>query len=136
MAEKDFIQAARKASENAYAPYSGYKVGAAVLMFNGTVYTGCNIENAAYGSTMCAERTAMYKMASENKNFKQEAVGMALYVESDELGTPCGSCLQVMAELLDMDTPVVLSCRDESKTLRLTVRELFPYAFTQDKLSV
>lgn len=136
MNDKDLVLAAKNASKNAYAPYSCYKVGAVAIMKDGKTYSGCNIENAAYGSTMCAERTAMYKMASENTNFKNEVEGMALYVESDELGTPCGSCLQVMAELLNMDTPVILSCKDETKTIKVTVKQLLPYAFTQDKLSV
>src|SRR5687768_5376069 len=86
-------QAARAARERAYAPYSGYKVGAALLDKNGTIYTGCNVENAAYSSTICAERVAVTKAISEGT---REFVAIA--IATSNAGSPCGTCRQVMFE--------------------------------------
>jgi len=89
------IGAAREARERAYAPYSNFKVGAAVLAGSGKVYTGCNVENASYGLTVCAERVAVQKAVSEGER-RIEAV--AIVAGEDGIGRPCGACLQVIKE--------------------------------------
>ena len=115
--------------KRSYVPYSHYAVGAALLTKSGKIYTGCNIENAAYPVTICAERTAMFKSISEgDKDF--EAIALAT---EDGAGYPCGSCRQVMAEFsLDMD--VILADRDGQITAESTVSELLPGAFTPNRL--
>ncbi len=89
------IQKAREALKNAYAPYSRFKVGAAVLTEDGEIYTGCNVENASYGLTVCAERVAIFTAVSDGKT-KIEAVGVVIDDEGEAY--PCGACLQVMSE--------------------------------------
>ncbi len=115
--------------KRSYVPYSHYAVGTALLTKSGKIYTGCNIENAAYPVTICAERTAMFKSISEgDKDF--EAIAIAT---EDGAGYPCGSCRQVMAEFsLDMD--VILADRDGQITVESTVSELLPGAFTPNRL--
>lgn len=93
--EEELIAAAIKARQNAYTPYSNFKVGAAVLTKAGNIYTGCNIENSAYSVTNCAERTALFKAVSEGERDIQVVVVVA---DQDEPVTPCGSCRQVISE--------------------------------------
>ncbi len=91
----NLLDRAKEASVQAYAPYSGYKVGAAVMTSEGKVFSGCNIENASYSMTLCAERTAIFKAVSEgHREFK----AIAIYVDSELEFPPCGACRQVMAE--------------------------------------
>ena len=92
----ELIQAARAAREHAYAPYSCFKVGAAVRSSSGAVYRGCNVENASYGATLCAERAALAAMVAAGE---ERAVELAVYAESDEPTMPCGICRQVLYEL-------------------------------------
>ena len=92
---KKLIEAARQAREKAYAPYSRFKVGAAVLTSDGKIYTGCNIENASYGMSNCAERTAIFKAVSEGET-KLEA--LAVIGDTNTPISPCGACRQVIAE--------------------------------------
>jgi cytidine deaminase len=117
------IQAASDARQWAYAPYSNYLVGAALLTASGRVYDGVNVESAAYPTTMCAERVAVYKAVSEGeRNF------IALAVVTANGGSPCGSCRQVLAEF-GLDTLVIMA-DDKGKIVReLTVAELLPGAF-------
>jgi cytidine deaminase len=118
------IETARSARQWAYAPYSRYAVGAALLTESGRIYDGVNIENAAYPDGICAERVAMFKAVSEG-----ERKFVAIAVVTSNGGTPCGSCRQVMAEFgLDM----VVLVADEHGTLRdeNTVAEILPGAFT------
>jgi cytidine deaminase len=96
---------AGRARENAYAPYSGFKVGAAVLCGSGGVYMGCNVENASYGLAVCAERVAIQKAISEGE---KRVKAVAIVTDSFEPARPCGSCLQVIAEFSDEDDPVVI----------------------------
>lgn len=111
---------AKKASKNAYAPYSHFKVGAALLAASGKIYTGCNVENSAFGSTICAERVAFVKAIScGEKNF--EAIAVAN--ESDTLCPPCGECRQVMCEFCNDDFKIVL------KDVSFTLGELLPESF-------
>ena len=118
---------ARKASENAYAPYSGARVGACVLDGNGKVHTGCNVENASYGLTQCAERNAL--AAAVNAGMKPRSAHTLLIVATgfDALA-PCGACRQVMSELLAEDA-VVISCHSESDYRSWSMSELLPDAF-------
>ena len=89
MTDRDLLRIAKEASFNAYVPYSRFPVGAAIECDDGSVYTGCNVENAAFGSTICAERTACVKAVSEGKrNYKR----VAIYVDSQNWPTPCGAC--------------------------------------------
>ena len=122
------IAAAREARENAYCPYSHYMVGAAVLGEDGKIYTGCNVENASYGMTVCAERTAIFKMVSEGcRKFK----ALAVVTGSDEHtdGGPCLACRQVMTEFCaDWDVPVYDAGIDGS-VLEHTMGELCPLPF-------
>ncbi len=113
------------ARKTAYAPYSGFKVGAALLCEDGTIYTGCNIECGSFSLTNCAERTAFFKALSEGKrSFKAIAIaGGHNDAETSEPCFPCGACRQVMAEFCSEDFTIVLSDR----TLKLS--ELIPYSF-------
>lgn len=120
------INAATQARSNAYAPYSGYAVGAALLTEDGQVFTGCNIENSAYGSTMCAERVALFKARSEGY---QAFTAMAIVVDAIALPMPCGSCRQVMAELAPNIVVIVANISGDRKEYK--VADLLPYAFTQ-----
>ncbi len=95
MDNKILIELARKASKNAYSPYSKFNVGAALLTKEGKIFTGCNIENASYSLTNCAERTAVFKAISEGFTQFEKIV---IYVDSDILFSPCGACRQVLAE--------------------------------------
>jgi cytidine deaminase len=122
------IDLANEARRRAYAPYSKYHVGAALRTKSGRIYTGCNIENAAYPHCMCAERVAIFKAVSEGeKEFEVIAVATA------NGGSPCGGCRQVMAEF-GLDT-IVLIANGQGKLIHeMTVGELLPLAFTPDHL--
>ncbi len=130
MEEKQLIQFAKNARENAYVPYSKFPVGAALLMDDGQVVLGANIENASFGLTNCAERTALFKAYSDGRT-KVKAI--AVVANTDGPVSPCGACRQVMVELCDKETPVYLSnLKDE--TLKTTVEKLLPGAFTSEDL--
>jgi cytidine deaminase len=123
------IDLANTARQHAYAPYSGYPVGASLRTKTGRIYTGVNVENAAYPQTMCAERIAIFKAVSEGeKEFE------VITVVTDNGGSPCGGCRQVMAEF-GLDTIVLLADGKGSIVKETTVRELLPEAFTPDDLS-
>mgnify|MGYP002609230350 CR=1 FL=1 len=122
--DAELIRAAFKARSFAYTPYSHFKVGAALLAKNGMVYTGCNIENAAYGVTICAERTAIFKAVSEGR---RDFVRIAIAGRSEDYCVPCGSCRQVMMEFAPELEVICLNGKGESKTFAL--RELLPYGF-------
>lgn len=134
MNDMELIGAAMDAMKGAYAPYSGFFVGAALLCENGDVYTGCNVENASYGATCCAERTAVFKAVSEGRlNHKGIAVvgGKGGCVSS--FCAPCGVCRQVLAEFASEDFFVLLY--DGQKTQRLALAELLPHSFTGKNLT-
>ena len=126
--EKDQIEAligkAISMMDYSYVPYSHFHVGAALLAKNGTVYGGCNIENAAYGVTICAERTAIFKAVSEGR---RDFVRIAIAGRSEDYCVPCGSCRQVMMEFAPELEVICLNGKGESKTFAL--RELLPYGF-------
>ncbi len=122
--DKEFlIKKAKQVSEKAYAPYSGFKVGAALLTKSGKVFTGCNVENSSYGLSNCAERTAVFKAISEGKMDFSELV---IYVDSDILFTPCGACRQVLGEFSSDLKITIISNKDRLET---TITELLPYKF-------
>ena len=121
------VEAARQARQSAYAPYSHFAVGAAVLTRSGKVVTGCNIENASFGLTVCAERVAIWKAVSEG-----ETDFLALAVVTSIDGSPCGACRQVMAEFA-LDMPVIIADLQQIHRIA-TVAELLPGAFTPDDL--
>ena len=121
------INMARKAQERAYAPYSGFRVGAALQGISGKVYTGCNVENASYGLTMCAERTAVAKAVSEGE---QQFKALALVGDGQGFVFPCGACLQVMAEFAP-DLVILLSDR-KGHVATFSLKELLPHTFALD----
>lgn len=125
----DLINQAREARENAYAPYSNFKVGAALLCKSGKIYTGCNIENASFGATNCAERTAIYKAISEGE---REFDKIAIVSSSNDYTFPCGICRQVLAEFIP-DGEVILANKDDDIKV-YTVKELTPFIFTGDDI--
>ena len=133
MTPEKLISLAVEAMDKAYAPYSGFKVGAALLCSDGTVYTGCNIENAAYSPTNCAERTAIFKAVSEgHRDFTAIAICGGKNGEITNLCTPCGVCRQVLREFCKDDFPVYLAHGGGYKTL--TLGDLLPYSFGEDSL--
>lgn len=126
--QRDFLlQTARQAREQAYAPYSRYKVGAALLMDDGRVFSGCNVENASYGLSICAERTAVFKAVSEGGR-----VITAVAVCTSNAGSPCGACRQVLAEFAG-DVPVWL-CDSQGGVRATTLYALLPDHFGPEHL--
>lgn len=130
MTELELIKAAKKAAENAYAPYSHFTVGAALLCKDGKVYTGCNIENASFSPTNCAERTAFFKAVSEGeRDFTAIAVVGGKDCNFTDYCSPCGVCRQVMAEFCSESFRVILG--KEGKDFRvITLRNLLPDSFS------
>lgn len=127
MTNKELLSIADKAMENAYAPYSKFHVGAALLCKDGTVFTGCNIENATYGATNCAERTAIFKAVSEGQ---RDFEAIAIVSSGGGETFPCGICRQVMAEFAP-EIKVVL--RDEAGNEQIyPLVELLPKSFSLD----
>ena len=126
MATTDLIDLVVETTKNAYVPYSHFPVGAVLVAKNGQVFTGINIENASFGLTNCAERTAIFKAVSEGFLDFEELI---VYGETEKAISPCGACRQVMAEFFNQDLPVTLVAKDKS-TVVMTVKELLPYSFT------
>ena len=130
MDTETLLEQAKGAMENAYAPYSGYKVGAALLCADGTVFTGCNIENAAYTPTVCAERTAIFKAVSEGK---KDFVAIAVCGGKNGVITgffpPCGVCRQVLREFCGDDFSIYLAGADGTYQTR-TLAQLLPESFS------
>ena len=124
MDNAQLIKLAQEASKKAYAPYSGFKVGAALLCKSGNVYTGCNVENSSYGASNCAERTAVFKAVSEGE---RDFVKIAIVSEKGGLTFPCGICRQVLSEFMTNGTIVLYS--DEQGIKEFALNELLPYAF-------
>ncbi|MHB1121018.1 MAG: cytidine deaminase [Bellilinea sp.] len=124
----NLVKIAIQARSRAYAPYSNYQVGAAVLTKSGKVFTGANIENAAYPTTMCAERVAIFKAVSEG-----ETDFSAIAVVTSNAGMSCGGCRQVMAEF-GLDTLVLVADDQGRIAQEVTVRDLLPGAFTPKDL--
>ena len=118
------------AKVNSYSPYSKFRVGAGILLKNGEVITGANIENASYPCSICAERSVLASVYSKGYK-KEDIVAIAISGDTKDFITPCGMCVQVMSELMDGDCPVfLLNSKNEVKELR--VKKLLPYAFSMD----
>lgn len=128
--EKYLIEQAIEARSHAYTPYSHFQVGAALLTKQGKVYKGCNIENAAYTPSNCAERTAIFKAVSEGeREFAAIAIVGSMEGESNTLPTgPCGVCRQVMAEFCSLDMPVIIA-KSPADYITMTLGELMPLSF-------
>ncbi|MBO6010179.1 MAG: cytidine deaminase [Oscillospiraceae bacterium] len=125
MTDRELINAAFKASENAWAPYSGFKVGAALLCSDGTVYTGCNIENASFGATICAERVALSKAISDGR--RKGFVMLAVAADSETYCMPCGMCRQFISEFSsDIE---ILSARGDGRYTSYRLSQLLPHPF-------
>lgn len=133
MTPEALVQEAMQAMQNAYVPYSGFKVGAALLTKEGKVYRGCNIENAAFGPSNCAERTAFFKAVSEGeRDFAAIAVVGGKDGVVTDIFPPCGVCRQVMQEFCAPDFMIYMGRGDGSfEPVRLDA--LLPYGFTADK---
>ena len=121
---KELIESARQVREKAYAPFSNFRVGAAVLTKDGKIYTGCNIESASYGLTVCAERVAIWKAVSEGES---EFTNVAVVADTEELTPPCGVCRQIIWEFCG-DVPVTFAnLKGNVETVQM--KELLPRAF-------
>lgn len=123
------IEKAIEARSYAYTPYSKFKVGAAILLKDGSYVTGCNVENVSYGLSNCAERTTLFKMVSQGVS-KKDVLAMCIVANTKNPVSPCGACRQVMAELLSKDTPILLA-NLEKEYKETTVEELLPYSFEE-----
>ncbi len=130
MNKEELIDMAKEARKNAYAPYSKFKVGAALLTKSGKVFTGCNVENSSFGASMCAERVAVFKAVSEGE---REFKAIAVVTDTDDPAMPCGMCRQVLSEF-SMDIKVYAANLD-GKVKTTTLRDLLPYAFTKEDLN-
>lgn len=129
MTERELCRKAIEAKKYAYAPYSGFCVGAALLSADGEVYTGCNIENAAFSPTVCAERTALFRAASEGK--RQFAMLAVVGGKGEDIAPatpPCGVCRQVLAEFCPPEFPILL-VQSETEYEQCTLGDLLPRAF-------
>lgn len=135
IADKELIKQALEARKKSYSPYSDFQVGAALLTKNGKVYTGCNIENAAFSPTNCAERTAIFKAVSEGESdFEKIAIIGGKKGEEPEYCSPCGVCRQVMREFVSEASFKVILAKSEKEYVEYTLAELFPMGFGPDNL--
>jgi len=127
----NLLESAKKASENAYSPYSKFPVGAAILYESGKTYTGCNVENASFGLSICAERNAMSSAISMGEKSKIKAV--AIYSPQQKMCLPCGACRQWFCEFAaDESTEIILEGKKEELCV-LTLNDIFPYGFKFDE---
>ncbi|GAC1398384.1 MAG: cytidine deaminase [Pyrinomonadaceae bacterium] len=128
--ERELIEAATRAREQAFAPFSNFKVGAALETANGRVFMGCNIESASYGLTVCAERVALWKAVSEGvREFKR----IAVVVDTENLTTPCGACRQLLWEFCGDATVILANLHGDVQTMG--VSDLLPRAFDAKQLA-
>ena len=131
MRNDDLILEAKKATLKAYAPYSQFHVGCALMLKNGHIIHGCNVENASYGLCMCAERNALYSLISQGF-LATEVKALAIYADAKQLVSPCGACRQVFVELLSADTKIIMA--NDKEQLETTVATLLPLSFTGENL--
>lgn len=131
MGKKELIKRAIEAREKVYCPYSNFKVGAAVLFEDGNIYTGCNVENASFGATNCAERTAIFKGVSEGNKIIKE---MALIGDTKNFTYPCGICRQVISEFAESGSIKIYIVKNENEVLEKTLDEIMPGTFTKKDL--
>ncbi|WP_279119322.1 cytidine deaminase [Fusobacterium varium] len=128
---REILDKAFSAMNNAYAPYSNYYVGACVKTKDGKYFIGANVENASYGLTNCAERNAIFQTYSQGYR-KEDIEAIAIVSKGKTLATPCGACRQVLVELLNGNTPILLSNGEEE--MITNIEELLPMSFTSDDL--
>lgn len=133
MDKQQLVGWAQEAREKAYVPYSHFKVGSALLDADGQVHLGCNVENAAYGPTNCAERTALFRAIADGKT-PRTFRAIAVVGDTPNPITPCGVCRQVLIELCAPDMPVYMA-NLQGAIIETTVAELLPGAFTQNDLN-
>lgn len=134
MDNKKLICKALEAMKYSYSPYSGFAVGAALLAKSGKIYTGCNIENAAFGPTVCAERTAFFKAVSEGeREFEKIAVAGGKSGKVTDYAFPCGVCRQVMAEFCEKNFEII-TAKSESDYISRTLGDLLPEKFGKNNL--
>ena len=129
---KSLIESAIEARKSSYSPYSGFKVGAALICSSGKIYTGCNIENSAYSETICAERVAIYNAISQGE---RDFVALAIVGGKEEICSftyPCGACRQVISELCPVDMKIVTFNGQEIFVTPFS--ELLPYGFNKDSI--
>ena len=135
MTDAELIKRAIEAREYSYSPYSKFSVGAALLTKEGKVYSGCNIENAGYTPTICAERTAFFKAISGGeKNFKAIAIVGSPHGDIMDYAPPCGVCRQVMMEFCDPESFRIIMAMSEETYMSKTLGELLPYGFGPENL--
>lgn len=133
--QSKLIQAAFDAMERAYAPYSHFTVGAALLTADGRIFTGCNVENAAYGPSNCAERTAFFSAVSQGyRRFRAIAIVGGPAGKAEQFCPPCGVCRQVMAEFCSGDFEIILATR-AGEVQTFTLEQLLPMRFGPDNLA-
>ena len=133
MTDRELLQCAVEAREMAYAPYSNFRVGAALLGKSGKIYKGCNVENAEYSPTNCAERTALFKAVSEGeREFVSIAIVGGMYETINDFCAPCGVCRQVLAEFCDPDFRVVLGTPEKPQAFAF--KDLLPFGFGKNDL--
>jgi cytidine deaminase len=125
---KELVERARQVRENAHAPYSQFRVGAALRTSSGNVYAGCNVENASYGATSCAERSAVAAMVAAGE---REISAIAVFTDADPPGMPCGICRQVLLEFGRPGTEIVASSPRALR--RITLERLLPEPFTLNR---
>lgn len=128
---RELIARAMEAKQSAYAPYSHFRVGAALLTEGGRIYTGCNVENVSFSATNCAERTAVYKAVSEGE---RSFTAIAVNGDNNDYLPPCGICRQVLAEFCDLGTFRVVLANSEEDYRVVTLGELLPGAFLAGNL--
>lgn len=128
MNKEQLVESARKIKENAYIPYSKFPVGAALLLKDGTVINGVNVENVSFGATNCAERTAIFTAIAQGYK-KGDFQAIAVSGDTEDYLPPCSICRQVLVEFCSPEMPVYLT-NEKEEILELTLRELVPYAFS------
>lgn len=130
MEDRELVKLAIKAREKAYVPYSKFPVGAALETEDGSVFTGCNIENASFGATNCGERTAIFKAVSEGH---REIKKIAVVGDMSTFTAPCGICRQVIAEFAGKDIEIIL-VKNEDEFVKKSLSDILPGAFTKEDL--
>ncbi|MFZ6033488.1 MULTISPECIES: cytidine deaminase [Melioribacter] len=130
MDKEQLISKAVEAARKAYAPYSNFHVGAALITKSGKIYLGANIENSSYGLTICAERTAAFRAVLEGE---KEFDAIAIVSDSEDFTPPCGACRQVLSELCGKDLSVIMNNK-KGEIKEMTLEELLPFSFDKENL--
>ncbi len=128
MTNKELIMLAKEARKSSYSPYSGYSVGSAIELSDGSVITGCNVENISYGLTNCAERTAIFKAVSGGR---KDFVKIAIIGDEKDICYPCGACRQVIMEFAP--NAIIICAKNENEFEEHKISELLPYSFSFNK---